>query len=41
MAYRKYGHSNNLRYRHRKSANSCALSVSGGRRNCPYNGDKL
>ena len=43
MAYRHVttGLPNNLTSRHRKSANSCVSSVSGGRRKCPYNGDKL
>ena len=42
MAYRHVitGISSNLTNRHRKSANSNALSVSGGRRKNPYNGDK-
>lgn len=32
---------NLLTYRHRESVNYCAISISGGRRKSPYNGDKL
>lgn len=36
-----YGYFLQPHFQTQKSADLCAQSVSGGRRKCPYNGDKL